>query len=256
MKEELRTAYGRILSYNEKQDKDNNGNIILKRKFVIEKDLCGMPIKIEITNSNFFDIFINKSIRNPESFRSNIEKNWENLKLFFSFRAGEEIGVFYSVREIGGKEKNIFRQFFTTKGHYDRYIANTSNFVSQAYLTEFQDVVHLLKYFSHIALNSKHNLSVEFFEKIKKEKDRQVIMEAIKKITPQEKENFFNTIELLIENIEYSQEVVSSLYMQVKGVNDKDSNNRKMGLLESGNYKAMFYYLLTMLKQGFDDVCK
>ena len=254
MKEELRTTYGKIVSYNEKQEKDKNGNLIIKRKLVIEKDLCGVPIEIKISNSNYFDNFINKNIRNPENFRSNIEQNWENLKLFFSFRAGEEIGVVYSVREIDGKEKNIFRQFFTTKGQYDRYLANTSNFASQTYLAEFQDVVHLLKYFSYVALNSKHNLSVEFFEKIKNEKDRQVIIEAIKNINQEEMDNFFSTIELLIENIEYTQEIVNSLYRHVKATNDKETNNRKLGLLESGNYKAMFYYLLTIMKQGFDDL--
>jgi hypothetical protein len=249
MKEELRTAFGRITSYTEKEE-NFDGEIITKRLFTLEKECCGIPVKLTIGNSKYYDKFLHKNIRSEEQFRRNINQNWENLKFFFSFREGEEVGVMYVVREINNIEKNIFRNFFVSKSQYDNYIASTSNFASQDFLTEFGDVVHILKFFSYIILNTRNNCNLEEFRKISAEKNRKVILDKVKEMPQEDKEDLFELLSSTIEDIEYNQEIDRFIYRQVRGINDRTKQN--LYLMETGDSKAMLYYMLTNLRNGFE----
>jgi hypothetical protein len=246
--EEIKTVWGKLIGFTEREKSYNDGEKI-KRTCIIQKKINEVFTNIKIENSNYHDKKPHYKIKNPETFLSNIENNWNNLKFFFSIRQNEEIGVVYVTKTINDKTKNVFRNFIVTPNNYDFYLANTMSYLSQKFITNFLDVVHILKVVSHIVVISNYNGDKKIFNSILQEKNRKNIIDIFKK---QENDNFFSFLSDFAEKIEYNQEINQILLQQLGGINDLQ--NRAMQIIESGDYRAMFYYLINHLKKGFDDL--
>jgi len=249
--EEIRTVWGKLISFTEQEKLCNDGKKI-KRNCIIEKKINEVSTNIKIQNSNFYDKRPHNKIKNPETFLNNIETNWNNLKFFFSIRPNEEVGIVYITRTANDKTKNIFRNFIITPNNYDFYLANSMNYLSQKFITNFLDVVHILKVMSHIIIISNYDGDKKTFNNILQEKNRKNIIDSISLFDREEGDSFFSFLNNIFEKIEYTKEINQILLQQLRGIHD--IQNRTMQIMESGDCKAMVYYLIGNLKRGFDDL--
>jgi len=249
--EEIKTVWGKLISFTEKEKSYDDGKK-MKRTCIVEKKINEVLTNIKIESSNYYDRRPHYKIKNPDAFFNNIETNWNNLKFFFSIRQKEEIGVVYVTRTINDKTKNVFRNFIITPNNYDFYLANTMSYLSQKFITNFLDVIHILKVLSHIVVISNYNGDKKTFNNILREKNRKKIIDSISVFKKKENDSFFSFLSDVAETIEYNQEIKQILLQQFTGIND--TQNRTIQLMESGDCKAMVYYLIGHLKKGFDDL--
>jgi hypothetical protein len=73
------------------------------------------------------------------------------------------------------------------------------SYLSQKFITNFLDVVHILKVVSHIVVISNYNGDKKIFNSILQEKNRKNIIDIFKK---QENDNFFSFLSDFAEKIE------------------------------------------------------
>jgi hypothetical protein len=77
-------------------------------------------------------------------------------------------------------------------------------------------------------------------------------MDSISLFDREEGDNFFSFLTNIFEKIDYNKEINQILLQQLHGI--QDLQNRTMQIMESGDCKAMVYYLIGNLKRVFDDL--